>query len=185
MSAANPFFPDLELEDELYSFDHLEPFNMVFTSERISRELELNVRFSNHCFSHGIPVSGIYDQDYLIEGTEGNARIFCPTRYRLSFELPAIIQKMNDPQVKVYQTAERRNFAHVIQIDSPAGPYYVFFELRKNSGFGTDDLKMIVESAYHQDPERPAPRVLGRIGFQTLCTKVFLREQVNTMKKGR
>lgn len=185
MSASEPFFPDLEIDGQVFSFEHLEPFNLQVPSERVNRDLELNIRFSNHCFSCGGSNLHLENEECIITDHRGMQRVFCPIRYELSRELPDVLERMNSSQVKVWQTAERRSFSHVVQIENPVGPYYVFFELKRNEDGGDDDLKMVVESAYHQDLQRSSPNVLGRIGFQNLCSKVYLREKIRTMKKGR
>lgn len=157
---------------------------MRFESKTAKRKLRVNVRFSNHCFSHSPVVGTTYPDDFKLHDHNKRARIFCPIRYRLSLDLPTIVLSLNDPACKVYQTAARRNFNYSLEIQDPKGPYHLFFEISKTVGkaAGMQDLSLFLESAYPEDAERGKPDLLGRIGFHTLCTNVFLRKPVATRR---
>lgn len=179
-----PFFSPITLGGEIIGFDHLDPFQISVPSELVRRQLTVDIKFTNHCFSYG-------DEDTSVEEGElydhnNKRRLFCPKRYQLSLELPNILRNMNHPRVKVWQTSARRNWTHVIQIDEPAlpyeGPYYIFFELRKARRDERDDLKLIVESAYHAGEGYASPRLVGRIGFHLLCGKTYLRQRLSTKR---
>ncbi len=178
------FFPKLIIDGISYEFQHLDPFTMRFESKIANRQLRVNVRFSNHCFSHG-PVDGFAYPDHLMLRDHGDrSRIFCPTRYRLSFDLPAIVRSMNNPQCKVFQTAARRNFNYSLEVQDPKGPYHLFFEISRAKGSVAkmQDLNLFIESAYYEEPVGNIPARLGRIGFQVLCTNVFLGKPVSTKR---
>lgn len=184
MTNAASFFPSLIIADTTYEFLHLEPFTMRFDSKSAKKKLRVNVRFSNHCFSHS-PVDGVpYSNEFKLHDHNGKDRIFCPIRFRLSQDLPKIVLSLNNPQCKVYQTAARRNFNYSLEIEDPRGPYHLFFEVSKTTGkaAGMQDLSLFLESAYPEDAERGKPDLLGRIGFHTLCTNVFLRKPVATKR---
>jgi hypothetical protein len=178
------YFQPIVSLGETYDLSHLEPFKMEFDSVGARKTLTINVTFSNHCFSKKLsdePTS----QHVTIENTSGpKTRVFCPIRYRLSKDIPLtdIIKKMNNSAVKVFQTKSRRNWCYSIQIDDPKGPYHVFFEMRKNQNNQrkSQDLNMVVESAYHQTEE--PPKLLGRMGFQMLCTNVYLNKKLATKR---
>jgi len=57
----------------------------------------------------------------------------------------------------------------------------VFFALRKAGKGGTtrEDVEMVVESAYAEDPARP-PELLGRALFAGLATATVEGRQVHT-----
>jgi hypothetical protein len=40
------------------------------------------------------------------------------------------------------------------------------------------DLTIVVESAYHDDPEQPDPVLLGEMGFLTLRANTYMRKPV-------
>lgn len=184
MSVDKPFFTPITIEGGLIEFDHLNPFQISVPSIQARRDLMVDIKFTNHCFSFG-------DEDTEVDEGElydhnGRRRIFCPQRYRLSLELPNILQEMNHPKVKVWQTTARRNWTHVIQVDDSSlpykGPYYIFFELRKAKQNEEDDLKLTVESAYHGQETYDPPSLLGKMGFQLLCGKVYLGQRVATKR---
>ncbi|ELV7510824.1 TPA: hypothetical protein P2Q98_004519 [Aeromonas veronii] len=184
MQPNEPFFPPLVIEGVTYEFSHLDPFTMRFVSNSAHRQLRVNVRFSNHCFSYS-PIDGQErPAPLMLFDHNDRERIFCPTRYRLSLSLPDIVRSLNNPKCKVYQTAARRNFNYSLQVDDPKGPYHLFFEISKSTGQAAQmqDLNMFVESAYHEEPIGKSPDLLGKIGFHVLCTNVYLRKPVATKR---
>ncbi|MNQ75262.1 hypothetical protein D3C85_900480 [compost metagenome] len=178
------FFPMLVLEGTIYEFNHLDPFTMRFDSNAAKRQLRVNVRFSNHCFSHA-PVEGmVYPMQRMLQDHNKRERVFCPIRYRLSVDLPAIVRSLNNPGCKVYQTAARRNFNYSVVVQDPTGPYHLFFEVSKSRGDAAkmQELTLFVESAYHEEPLGKGPALLGRIGFHMLCSNVFLGKPIATKR---
>jgi hypothetical protein len=151
---------------------------MSFDSNNANKKLVINVVFTNHCFTrsykHGEPINGMR----LFDISTKRPRIFCPIRYRLSTELPRMIRDMNNGTVKVRETIARRNFVHSLKIEDPSGPYHIFIDVKKENG-KVYDLKMFIESAYHEDTP---PRTLGRIGFHILCTNKYLNKKTSTKR---
>lgn len=184
MSNTAPFFTPLSLNGQIYDFQHLEPFTMSFHSQMASRNLRVNVRFSNHCFTHSPLDNTVYAPETILIDHGQRNRIFCPTRYQLSHMLGAVVRGLNNPQCKVHQTSSKRNFNYSLQIDDPQGPYHLFFEVSKTTGAASrmQDLDLFVESAYPEMPIGDAPALLGRIGFQLLCSKVFLKQAISTKR---
>lgn len=84
------------------------------------------------------------------------------------------------PRTKVNQTVMRRNWAYVVRLEDAQVPYYVFFELERARKNTPDDLQLFVESAYRLTEGFKQPQLRGRMGFQLLCGKVYLRERVFT-----
>lgn len=116
----------------------------------------------------------------VLSDSAGRPRTFCAIRYRLSLGLPVVIQGLNHPQSKVRETAALRNWAYSLTIQDPAGPYHIFFEIRRAAREKPQDLNLVVESAYHQT-EQP-PRLLGKMSFMLLCGKVYLRQPSSTRR---
>jgi hypothetical protein len=180
MAVQTPFFPPLELGGELFEFTHLEPFQMVVPSERARKDLQVHVRYTNHSFSRGLYDGESVDEEDVFPDQHGKPRKFCPDRFELSLDLPEYIADLNNPKAKVKQTAAERNWVYVVQLDSPKGPYYVFFEIKVAPKNTPDDLHMIVESGYQLTEGFDKPQTRGRISFQLLCGKVYRREQIFT-----
>lgn len=173
------YFPALTIGASTYTFGHLEPFTFSFQSQLAKRELSIHVTFSNHCFSKAYSPQ-LHPEGEPIIDCGARSRTFCATRYRLSLQLPVVVSSLNTPHVKVWQTAAQRNWVFTIRVEDPAGPYHLFFEIRRASGGKPQDLNLIVESAYHQTVA--APKVHGKMGFLLLCSKVFLRQPVATKR---
>jgi len=179
-----PYFEPLQIGSETLSLTHLEPFTFVVDSVKAKKKLRIRVTFSNHCFTKrfypGTEPAGLplLDTDTL------RPRILCPVRYRLSYQLPELIASIQAPGARVLQTSARRNWAYSIQIEDPKGPYHVFFELSRSGKHqkAWQDLNLVVESAYHEDPEGEKPTFIGKVGFLVLCGKVYLGEPVATKR---
>lgn len=178
------YFEPITSLDDTYELSHLEPFKMEFESKGAGKTLTIHVTFSNHCFSKKLSDEPTSKHSHIGNTPKDKPRVFCPIRYKLSKEIPLkeLIKKLNYASVKVFQTKARRNWCYSIQIDDPKGPYHVFFEMRKNQKTlkKKQDLNMVVESAYHQTEE--PPKLLGRMGFQILCTNIYLKRKVATKR---
>lgn len=177
-----PYFKNLVIGDQTYSFEHLEPFTFQLVSKLAQKTLLIHVTFTNHCFTHKYKPEKYQAGQLLLDTDTPRPRVFCPTRYRLSRELNLadLIRGMTHPKCKVSQSKERRNWAYTMQIDNPEGPYYLFFEIRKavQAGRQRQDLSIIVESAYPDDPEEKTPVFVGDMSFILLCGKTYKRQPV-------
>ncbi len=60
--------------------------------------------------------------------------------------------------------------------------YLIFFDLRRSPAErrGSQDLEMMVESAYLADPDRRRPNILGRVGFLLLAGACLYRAKITT-----
>lgn len=177
------YFPELVIDGQLVDLSHLEPFTFVFHSLLAKRDLRVHVTFSNHCFSHSYDPA-IHPVDEKVMGAKSpRPRVFCPTRYRLSQQLPELVRGLNHPKVKVWETSRERNWCYSIKIDDPEGPYHVFFEVRRATKEKRQwqDLNMVIESAYHQDQDE-GPDLKGSMAFVLLCGKVYLGKPTSTKR---
>lgn len=159
-------------EGERYTCDHLSAFRMNIYSDRIKKNLTIYVRFSNHCYTQEIP-----------KGSRN--RVFCPIRWKCSENLPELVRAFSEnPSIKVFQTAERRNWVYSLKIETPEGNYHIFFEVRKSTREKRPlgDIQLYVESAYPEDPDLGPPNVIGRMAFAVLCSKIYKGEKVSTKK---
>lgn len=176
-------FPPVRIQGETLHLSHLEPFTLEVESDKAPRPLRVSVMFSNHCFTRSLPPDGSNPEGLpVLDADKPRPRLFCPTRYQLTHDLPSIVRNLSNPQAKVQQTKERRNWVYSITISNPSGPYHVFFEIRKTPKphRRQQDLNMFVESAYHETDK--APGVLGKMKFVMLCGKVYREERVTTRR---
>ena len=170
-----PYHPSLTVAGQTYAFPHLEPFQIAVASQKVGRTLRIHVRFTNHCFSVAFDTTAHPSDTQTFPDGGGRLRVFCPMRYGLSQQLPAAVQRLNHPAAKVRQTAQRRNWLHSVQVTRPAGPYLIFFEVRRapHEERHMQDLNLIVESAYPQGANSP-PALLGPMNFVLLAGKTYL-----------
>jgi hypothetical protein len=183
-SAEHPFFAPLQIRGETYDLAHLNEMRLTVNSQKAGRDLTLYVRFTTHCFSEMFN-SAVHPEDEPRIRDEGNRwRAFCPVRFGLSKGLPNIIRGLNHPKVMVKKTASGRNWLHSTTVQSSKGPYHVFFEIRRPPVERRDrqDVELIVESAYPQDPARKLPLVVGPMGFLVVVGNVFLGRPVKTRR---
>lgn len=175
------YFKPVLSNNTTYDLSHLEPFSIAFYSLNAKKTLSIHVTFSTHCFSESLS-DNPNSEHVVIDNTKDKERVFCPIRYELSKTLPNLIKSLNEESVKVWETAARRNWCYTIQIDDPKGPYHLFFEVRKNqkNPRKKQDINIVVESAYHETKEPPI--LIGRIGFQILCTNVYLGKKTSTKR---
>ena len=192
MTAAPPYFAPLTVGGVLHDLGHLDPVRFQVPSEKLRRAVTVRCRFSNHVFTRAFDAEAdAADTPVIMDGVR--RRVFCPDRYQLSFCLPGAILGLREPRIYVRETKARRNWLYVASIklpaaanaggDVPSNPvrYQVFFALRKagKGGATREDVEMVVESAYAEDPAR-APELLGRALFAGLATAAVEGRQVNT-----
>lgn len=87
----------MQIGHDLYEFGHLEPFQIVVSSEKVGRPLRLHVRFSSHCFSESYDPKG-HPQGTLTFRDGSRQRVFNLERYELSRRLPGLLQDLNIPR---------------------------------------------------------------------------------------
>jgi len=125
-----------------YTLDHLEGFTFTLDTEGGKRRAVI-VGFSCHCFTEDIRQEHTPDY-YYVHG--GEKRAFDLTRHALSKRLPEIIRALYGRTV--YMSKEANYFLlRTIEATELAGPYLVFFNVRRAKQKGVDVL-MNVESAY-------------------------------------
>lgn len=178
------YFEPLTIQDRTYCLEHLNPLQLILPSERARKDLRLHVRFTNHVFTTAYDVVSHDPAFPIIPDHGGRPRSFCEVRYTLSLTLPSLISGFTHNSTKVHQTAAQRNWAYVTEIQTPKGPYYIFFELRRSSKDQRhmQDLNLVVESAYPKHPAMEPPKLSGRMGFGLLCSKVYAGERVSTRR---
>jgi hypothetical protein len=170
----------ITIEDNVYSFGYLNPFEHIFYSEKAKKQIRVIIKFSNHCFTKACENSN--ENTQIIKDSGNRDRVFCPIRYQASTQLPTIIQQLLEANAKVWQTQQERNWVHTVTIQTPQGPYHVFFEVKRATKHDRADLRISVESAYPEDPQRGPPGVRGNMRIETLCTNTFLGRPISTKR---
>ena len=180
--AGENYFDPIVIGDNTYTFAHLSPFTMRFASLSARRELRVNVTFSNHCFSFSPEDNIVYPNSHHLLDQGGKPRIFCPIRYRLSKDLPELVRSLNNDKCYVWETKTRRNYNYSLEIVDPFGPYHLFMKVSRSTNLRLQEVSVFIESAYHEDPEKGSPEVVGRIKFHTLCSNMYLNRKTSTRR---
>ena len=170
----------IEIDGLVYNFEHLQKTSMEVASEKAKKNLIVGISFTNHCYTVAHDPSCYPKEWPILHDGGGRTRAFCLERYGLSKQmLPSLVTQLNCPQAVVQQTVQRRNWVYSTALDTDAGRYNVFFELRRAAKNSGRDLEMIVESAY---PRSEPAAVLGKMKFIMLCGKTFLGLPVATRR---
>lgn len=144
-----------------YDLDHLRPFFTTFVrpaQDRLSAvTFNVDVSFSDHCFTRGLPDEGAYDETSVYSG-ESEVRLFDARRWALSKGLAALIEEL---PTRECQFTGGQNFLTVALAgeDGTTVEYEVFFRVRKTR---PGRLWLLVESAYVREPKYRASRPKGR-----------------------
>ena len=150
-----------------FDLKHLHPFAMPYelaaTEKHVGRSLTLHVGFGMHTFTRSIQAADD-PKDYYSDRRE--TRMFCRDRYALSKQLPTIVSELNRRPCR-YARA-KSGIVNYVTIDlSGAGPYGVFFNVRRLLKVGPDAIELAVLSAYPFTPGKPDPTI-GKVGFNVL-----------------
>jgi hypothetical protein len=173
-----PYWPPLTIDGAAIDLAHLEPITLGCPVKERAEGLEINVRFSNHCFTEAFDPAS-HGQDLLIMD-HLRQRAFDRRRYELSRHLPAMVAAL--PAATVHQTPERRNYLYCVTLPGPveSGPdglYQMFFTLRKAAKASPQQLELFVESAY-AGPGTVRVKRPNAIRFTVLAWKVYKGEAI-------
>jgi hypothetical protein len=136
----------------------------------------------SHCFIEKYDVACHPKDEPILHDTAGRPRSFCRVRYGISVRLPEMITQPSEGDG--HPNGTRAELAPFCFDRRAAGQISHLFELRRAAGADRErqDLNLVVESAYHQDPTRSQPAVRGTMGFILLCGKVYKGEPISTRR---
>jgi hypothetical protein len=179
------YHPPLCLNGQINDVSHPDSFRFEASSAKAPRQLRINVRFTNHCYTEAFdPARHPTDGPWIMDGQR--RRAFCPDRHALSNRLPGLIRLLANPGVRVHETASRRNWMHSVAVELPidGSRYQIFFALRRTvpDRRRRQDLDMVVESAYPADPSRPEPNIVGRVSFLPLAGSPYVGKPVTNRR---
>ena len=158
--------PHYSEDGQVYSLAHLHPhrFTLKFAARAgyLARDVEIRVGYSSHPFTTRCPDGAAPHAHY---SKPHDPRVFCRERYRLSHQLPKIIESIETR--RCYATSFRNYFIvdtfELLPASSPNGvrvgydfnwsntEYRVFFNTKKAE---TDAMRLFVESAYAGTPSK-------------------------------
>ena len=144
-----------------YDLSHLHPMRWTLTQPAINGKPEKNYRFSVVFSLHTFTQSFEDRHDRELSYSDAReTRAFCFNRYQDSFELPEIIQRLD--QGYVFHTG-KQNF---LRIDKDNGTYEVYFVV-KRSKLPDIDLDIYVQSSYKRTKGN-SPKA-GKIKFTVVA----------------
>ena len=145
------------------------------------KTLRVRVTFTSHCFSEAYDAATHPPGDTIIDQDTKRWRTYCPVRDQLSKGLSNVISTLIDEEV--WQSATERNWVYSTTVQVAAGPYHVFFEVKKAPPEQRtwQDVNLIVESAYPQSGAPPAVR--GKKPFALVCGEEYTGRRRKAKKR--
>lgn len=166
-----------------YDFAHLDPYIFEYDLTEhhlVKKKLNIRVAFSHHCFTKGLkvddnkrPVLDSCHPDLLFMQKPEDPREFCPDRYKMSFQIP---QMINDFIKKRVLHTGKRNYLYM-----PDGSELYFDVTKVTNKKYPYDLNIYVRSHYVRTQGNP-PNA-GPIGFHILAANTYLNKPIKTSKK--
>lgn len=153
-----------------FDIDHLDQHieTCTWTGAAGQFSCSIKIRYSTHCYSFEDHDEPLPEGSFRFCDQHQQPRVFCPTRFAYSLELPGILKGLcAKPTSPVVLTPEANWSIYRLKMQSPleAGAnYYVFFRvkiLNGNTGLPTE-ASLFVESAY---PRTFRPAASQRMPF--------------------
>jgi hypothetical protein len=165
--------------DRVYDLSHLHPFSFDFVvaakGGKPEQRYGIDVIFSLHCFSRGIPAGAAYLAD-LAYADSREVRLFDEQRYTHSLRLPEVIRSIGDR--RCFHTGHDNFFTvELIGARDERVEYTVYFKLSRAPSKGR--LNLYVQSAYVQDdipqtrPKRRKPIRFSVIAYNVAVGKAI------------
>jgi hypothetical protein len=152
-------FPAFRHAGMVYDLSHLDPSVVQYiqpgTDTVAAKVYNVNVIYTQHCFTRDIPRSGAYDQT-LAHKDGKEVRLFDVDRWELSKRLPGIVRALTE---RTCRHAKENNFVTVEAVteDGDVLEYDIFFVASKamRPGF----INLIIQSAYLREQKQMGKRV--------------------------
>jgi hypothetical protein len=147
-SILEEMFPNFNHDGQEYDVQHLRPFTQTYERDAKgalpAESYSVNVTFSHHCFTEGLPKDGTPHDAKLRYDFDGDPRLFNAKRWELSKQLPGIVANL--PKLHCAHTG-KGNFFTVVLTDADGAKveYEIYFRVWKP---GKGRIFMHVESAY-------------------------------------
>ena len=142
---------------EVYDLAHLHPCTLHFEQAAQDKKpaitFTVDVTFSTHCFTRGLPEDDVYDRAFIYRDAR-ETRLFDIRRYELSKQLPAILAGLQ--KQKCMHTGHG-NFFTVALVDEngQSADYDIFFTASKSSTRGR--VNLFIQSAFVREKDKLPP----------------------------
>lgn len=161
--AAEPRWEPFEVGEARYTFDHLVDFAFA-CQDADGTERGVLVVFTDHVFTRK-PEPGDRPDDAFPGCSRTPRGYVCPTRYRMSFQLPKLIEQVAAQKVWLLTGSDRYAQLPVVDEQGKRMLYAVIFTLDRLKG-REQHLLMKVRSAHLYD--RKPPDTFGEVKFGRL-----------------
>lgn len=170
-----PRWPPFSVDGITYGFEHLVDFTFA-CSDSGGVERKVSVSFTDHVFTRDT-VAGDRPEDAFPGCSRTPTGHLCPVRYRMSSQLPALIERAVGSRVWMLTGNDR--YAQVPVVDNQGAKllYAIIFTLDPVKGL-EHPLRMLIRSAHLCD--RKPPDTFGEVRFPHL---VKLRVQKQHPKR--
>jgi len=169
--------------ERTFDLSHLHPFSFDFVvaakDGKPEQRYGIDVIFSLHCFSRGIPAGEAYSAD-LAYADSREVRLFDEQRFLFSLRLPEVV--LSVATRPCFHTGHG-NFFTVELVDAQGErvEYKVYFKLSRASSKGR--LNLYVQSAYVQESIARAPRESRKpIRFSVIAYNVAVGKAIKAPK---
>jgi hypothetical protein len=154
-------FPDFHHNGQRYDLQHLRSYTITYErpvqGKNPAESFSVNVTFSHHCFTEGLPKNEAPHDPALRYDFNGDPRLFNVRRWALSRQLPDIIAKL--PTLRCAQTGKGNFFTVALtDADGATVDYEIYFRIWKP---GKGRIFMHVESAYVREADYGSSRPKG------------------------
>lgn len=179
--AVKPKWPPFDVDGANYTFEHLADFSFTCRDSDGSERAVL-VSFTDHVFTRD-PEIGDLPAKAFPDCSRTPHGYVCPTRYRMSFQLPKLIEQVAAQKVWSLSGADRYAQVPVVDDQGTKLLYAIIFTLDRITG-REEPLRMLIRSAHLCD--RKAPDTFGEVRFAHLVKLRLERKHPNkNFNKGR
>jgi len=168
---------------ETYCLNHLRFMETQAALELrggFKKTVQITVSFENHCYTRSVTevelAEDVYPEQELIQDgskEDPRPRVFDEERYKLSFQLPSLVQSLITNQQKVYATSHHNVLSAQVITDSNNNYPYVFF-MKVSKDKELKKLRVKIESAYPYDPSSPPFSLDKPQSFMKLLSKTWM-----------
>lgn len=162
------YWQPLVIGSETIDLSHLEPFEFQIIPTSSTSFVTISVRFHDHCFTETFDPARHAMRIQSSQASLHEHRAFCPTRYKLSLQLPEIVRRLDGQRIA---SAREGNLVKITFADGKTYP--MFFTLRKAN---SRRVELFVVSAYEWERE-DSPAITGTMKFNVAIAKVLKVER--------
>ena len=181
--ATGPIWANHRQDGATFAIDHLHPTFVDYAIPAIARtarkpgrtamNVKVRITYSHHCFTQalGKVENANSEHDYNCTKRPNDRRVFCPSRWRESIALPAIVRDLKT----CYFTRHHNYFVWRNPTNPALGDYFVYFTVTRRGGF----VDLEIESAYPRADGDEVKRGASKVSLTTLIVNAALGRSIH------